>query len=101
MAAKPPIIHEPNDSKLYYHTNDEGHIWLDEKNNPIDITEPLTGHTNVIDAHILWQSKITRTGIHSSETPPYRGGAANSTAITQQPPHHTSSKSNTAIFNEK
>ena len=46
MAAKAPIIHEPNDYKLYYHTNDEGHVWLDEKNNPTDITEPLTGHTN-------------------------------------------------------
>ena len=63
---------------------------LDGKNNLIDITEPLTGHTNAIDPHILWQSRITRTGIHSSETPPNGGGAANSTAITQQPPHHTS-----------
>ena len=63
MAAKPPIIH-------FYHTNAEGHVWLDEKNNPIDITEPLTGHINAINPHILWQSKITRTGIHSSDTPP-------------------------------
>ena len=56
MAAKPPIIHEPNDYKLYYHTNDEGHVWLDEKYNPIDITEPLTGHTNAIE--MPWKNKL-------------------------------------------
>ena len=76
----------------------EGHIWLDAKNNPIHLNSQLVGHIESIDPHIHWQSRATRTSIHSSVTPPQREGAVNSTAVTQQPPQHTSPTN--AIQNE-
>ena len=44
MASKTPVLDGPDDFKLYYHTNDEGHVWLNAKNSPILLTEPLVGH---------------------------------------------------------
>ena len=41
MASKTPVLDGPDDFKLYYHTNDEGHVWLNTKNSPILLTEPL------------------------------------------------------------
>ena len=84
------IIHGPGDYKLYYHVSPQGHIWLDAKNNPIPLNSQLVGHIESIDPHTYWQSRATRTSIHSSVTPPQKGGAVNSTAVTQQPPQHTS-----------
>ena len=75
--------------KLYYHTNDEGHVWLNAKNSPILLTEPLVGHIDSKDPQELWHSKVTWKGFFSSVTPPQTGGAVNSTAVTQQPPSHT------------
>ena len=86
-------IHGPEDYKLYYHMSPEGHIWLDAKNNPIPLNSQLVGHIESIDPHTYWQSRVTRTSIHSSVTPPQWGRAVNSTAVTQQPPQHTSSTS--------
>ena len=31
MEYKAPVLDGPDDFKLYYHTNDEGHVWLDAK----------------------------------------------------------------------
>ena len=84
------VIYGPEDYKLYYHMSPEGHIWLDAKNNPIPLNSQLVGHIESIDPHTYWQSRALRTSIHSSVTPPQRGGAVNSTAATQQPPQHTS-----------
>ena len=84
------IIHCPEDYKLYYHMSPESHIWLDATNNPIPLNSQLVGHIESIDPHTNWQSRATGTGIHSSVTPPQRGGAVNSTAVTKQPPQHTS-----------
>ena len=84
------IINGPEDYKLYYHMSPEGHIWLDAKNNPIPLNSQLVGHIKSIDLHTYWQSRATWTSILSSVTPPQRGGAVNSTAVTQQPPQHTS-----------
>ena len=89
MASKTPILDGPDDFKLYYHTNEEGHVWLDAKNSPILLTQPLVGHIDSKDPHELWHSKATRKGVYSSVTPPHTGGAVNSTAVTQQPPSHT------------
>ena len=75
--------------KLYYLTNDEGHVWLNAKNSPILLTEPLVGHIDSKDPQELWHSKVTWKGFFSSVTPPQTGGAVNSTAVTQQPPSHT------------
>ena len=68
----------------------KGHIWLDAKNNTIPLNSQLVGHIELIDPNTYWQSRATWTNIHSSVTPPKRGGAVNSTAGTQQPPQHTS-----------
>ena len=89
MASKTPILDGPDDFKLYYHTNEEGHVWLNAKNSPILLTRPLVGHIDSKDPHELWHSKATRKGVYSSVTPPHTGGAVNSTAVTQQPPSHT------------
>ena len=63
---------------------------MDAKNNPIPLNSQLVGHIESIDPHTYWQSRATQTSIHSSVTPPQRGGAVNSTAVMQQPPQHTS-----------
>ena len=89
MASKIPVLDGPDDFKLYYHTNDEGHVWLNAKNSPILLTEPLVGHIDSKDPQELWHSKVTRKGFFSSVTPPQTGGAVNSTTVTQQPPSHT------------
>ena len=68
----------------------ESHIWLDAKNNPIPLNSQLVGHIESIDPHTYWQSRATWTSIHSSATPPQRGGTVNSTAVMKQPPQHTS-----------
>ena len=75
------IIHGPEDYKLYYHVSPEGHIWLDAKNDPIPLNSQLVGHIESIDPHTSLQSRATQTSIHSSVTPPQRGGAVNSTAV--------------------
>ena len=84
------VIYGPEDYKLYYHMSPEGHIWLDARNNPIPLNSQLVGHIESIDPHTYWQSRAAWTSIHSSVTPPQRGGAINSTAVMQQPPQHTS-----------
>ena len=84
------VIYGPENYKLYYHMSPEGHIWLDAKNNPIPLNSQLVGHIESIDPHTYWQSRATWTSIHSSVTPPQRGGAVNSSAVIQQPPQHTS-----------
>ena len=89
MASKTPVLDGPDDFKLYYHTNDEGRVWLNAKNSPILLTEPLVGHIDSKDPQELWHSKVTWKGFFSSVTPPQTGGAVNSTAVTQQPPSHT------------
>ena len=63
-------IRGPEDYKLYYHMSPEGHIWLDAKNNPIPLNSQLVGHIESIDPYTYWQSRATRTSIHSSVTPP-------------------------------
>ena len=89
MASETPVLDGPDDFKLYYHTNEEGHVWLNAKNGPILLTEPLVGHIDSKDPQELWHSKVTWKGFFSLVTPPQTGGAVNSTAVTQQPPSHT------------
>ena len=84
------VIYGLEDYKLYYHMSPEGHIWLDAKNNTIPLNSQLVGHIELIDPNTNWQSRATWRNIHSSVTPCQRGGAVNSTAVTQQPPQHTS-----------
>ena len=44
MESKTPILYGPDHFKIYYHTNEEGNVWLDAKNSPIILTQPLVGH---------------------------------------------------------
>ena len=91
MASKQlAIVYKPDDYKTFYHMSPEGEIWLDAKNRPIPLTLPLTGHIQSMDPHAYWQSRVTRSGPHSLEAPPIRGGVVNSTSVhTEQPPTHT------------
>ena len=46
-------ITKPEDYQLVYHTNQNGHIWLDAKNRPITLTQTLTGHIDSTDPVLL------------------------------------------------
>ena len=70
MASKTPKLDGPDDFKLYYHTNEEGHVWLNAKNSPILLTQPLVGHIDSKDPHELLHSRATRKCVYSSVTPP-------------------------------
>ena len=82
-------ITKSEDYHLVYHSNQHGHIWLDAKNRPIPLTQTLTGHINSTDPVLLWNSRVTREGYHSVPAAISKGSAINSTAITQQPPAHS------------
>ena len=82
-------ITKPEDYQLVYHSNQHGQIWLDAKERPIPLTQPLTGHIDSTDPVLLWNSRVTREGYHSVPPAISRGSAINSTAITQQPPQHS------------
>ena len=82
-------ITKPEDYQLVYHSNQHGQIWLDAKNRPIPLTQTLTGHIDSTDPVLLWNSRVTREGYHSVPPAISKGSAINSTAITQQPPAHS------------
>ena len=82
-------ITKPEDYQLVYHSNQQGQIWVDAKHRPIPLTQPLTGHIDSTDPVLLWKSRVTREGYHSVPVAVSRGSAINSTAITQQPPAHS------------
>ena len=89
MANNDPKILSPDEYQLHYYASPEGHLWLEAKKNLIPKTQTLTGHIESVDLQIYWQSRVTRTGLHSLEVPAQRGGVENSTSITQQLPQHT------------
>ena len=82
-------ITKPEDYQLVYHSNQQGQIWLDAKKRPIPLTQPLTGHIDSTDPVLLWNSRVTREGYHSAPVAVSKGSAINGTAITQQPPAHS------------
>ena len=82
-------INKPEDYQLVYHSNQQGQIWLDAKDRPIPLSQPLTGHIDSTDPVLLWNSRVTREGYHSVPPAIIKGSAINSTAITQQPPAHS------------
>ena len=82
-------ITKPEDYQLVYHSNQQGQIWLDAKKRPIPLTQLLTGHIDSTDPVLLWNSRVTREGYHSAPVAVRKGSAINSTAITQQPPAHS------------
>ena len=66
--------------------NEQGHVWLDGRNNPIPLTQKLTKRINSIPPQALWSGRHTRFGVHSKDTPPHKGGPHSSTGNTQAPP---------------
>ena len=62
---------------------------MDANDRPIPLSQPLTGHINSTDPVLLWNSRVTRKGYHSVPPTIIKGSAINSTAITQQPPAHS------------
>ena len=55
----------------------------------LSLLTQLTGHIDVVDPSHLWNSRVTKQGFHAVPPPISKGDTANSTAITQQPPPHT------------
>ena len=47
-----PLITKPEDYQLIYHSNTDGHIWVDAKGKPIPLTQQLTGHIDTVDQPI-------------------------------------------------
>ena len=84
-----PPFNKPEDYQLMYHSNTDGHIWVDAQRRPIPLTQQLTGHIDTVDPTHLWNSRVTKQGFHAVPPPISKEEAANSTAITQQPPPHT------------
>ena len=76
----------PEDYQNYLHVNEQGHVWLDGRNNTIPLTLELTKRINSIAPHTLWPGRHTRSGVHSKDTPPYKGDPHNSTGKTQALP---------------
>ena len=76
----------PEDYQKYFHVNEQGHVWLDGRNNPIPFTQNLTKRINSIPPQTLWSGRHKRSGVHSKDTPPHKGGPHNSTGNTQAPP---------------
>ena len=76
----------PEDYQKYFHVNEQGHVWLDGRNNPIPLTQNLPKRINAIQPQALWSGRNTRSGVHSKDTPPQKGGPHNSTGNTQAPP---------------
>lgn len=77
----------PQDYQNFFHTNEEGNIYLDGEGKPISLQKTLTGHTQVISPTELWHSTQTRHGTHP-QLQPKPNKAINSTAIdpnTNQP----------------
>ena len=72
--------------KKYFHVNEQGHVWLDGRNNPIPHTQELTKRINSIPPHTLWSGRHTRSGVHSKDTPHHKGGPHNTTGKTQALP---------------
>ena len=51
------------------------------KGKPIPLDSLLNNHVDCKHPIELWNGKSTRSGLHSKDTPPQRGGASNSTTI--------------------
>ena len=78
-----PPITKPQDYQLIYHSNTDGHIWVDAKGRSIPLTQQLTGYIDAVDPAHLWNSRVTKQGFHAVPPPISKGDNVNSTAITQ------------------
>ena len=98
-----PPITKPEDYQLIYHSNTDGHIWVDAKGKPIPLTQQLTGHIDVVDPSHLWNSRVTKQGFHAVPPPISKGDTAqhdcNNTATTPHTLHlQAQSKEHQAQF---
>ena len=59
---------------------------LNGKGKPILLHLPLNNHGNCKQPIILWNSRITSSGLCPKDTPPQRGGGFNSTTIDKNTP---------------
>ena len=64
------------------------------------LTQTLTGHIDSTDPVLLWNSRVTREGYHSVPAAISKESAINSTAITQQPPEHSTPTSPIQILSQ-
>ena len=76
----------PEDYQKYFHVNEQGHVWLDGRNNPVPCTQELTKRINSLPSCTLWSGRHARSGVHPKDTSPHKGGPHNSTGKTQALP---------------
>ena len=76
----------PEDYQKYFNVNEQGYVWFDGRNNPIPLSQELTKRMISIPSHTLWSGRHTRSGVHSKDTPPHKGGPHNCTGKTQALP---------------
>ena len=58
--------------------------WWEEQSNPT--YSEIDQKKKSIPPHTLWSGRHTRSGVHSKDTPPQKGGPHNSTGKTEVPP---------------
>ena len=71
----------------------EGNFWVDGKDKPIPLDQPLVNQVDSTSPKELWNSRCTRKSIHPKDTPPRKGGAYNSTAVNKDTPNFNTSLS--------
>ena len=76
----------PKDYQKYFHVNEQEHVWLYGRNNPIPLTPNFTKRIDSIPPQAVWPGRHTRSGIHSKDTRPHKDGPDNSTGNIQSPP---------------
>ena len=59
----------PQDYVNFYHTNEEGNIYLDGEGKPFSLQRTLTEPAQVISPKDLWDSTQTRHGTHAPYQP--------------------------------
>ena len=79
-------IKGPHDYHKLYHTSSEGLVWLDEKGNPIPLSQMLGAHVVAIDLTELWNLIQTRSKVHRQNIPVLGQGPTNSTTTDSNIP---------------
>ena len=75
----------PEDYQKYFHVNEQGHVWLDGRNNPIPLTQNLPKRIN--SYHHRHSGQVDTQGLVSIQKTPHPRRVALTTAQATLKPH--------------